>query len=297
MTHHTNRQRFVRKCPGQSRFLRGVADGTSGSRGANKKLLRPLGWFLRRMVWRCFCWCLMNFLCVLISFDMFWWFLEVFFFFFLTILGGFWFLFCWTPTSPTAGQISRLRRGAWLSFALDQQGRPASVGVSACCRFQHLANESSRLLKLKMCRLVSQVGLFTFVYPEIFSDGHQFVDGQKLLDEIYSMEPAISNTQKTINKHVNLQRQIVDPKNIQKPIYPGDVFMPRSGYILYVDGDDRWTFWLGDGNYWSGIQGAALAAQAVVFSNIKSHKTSAIQDTQKLVRNKQHIYIIKLWNS
>lgn len=30
---------------------------------------------------------------------------------------------------------------------------------------------------------------------------------------------------------------------------------PPSGYVIYVDGDDRWAFWLGDGNYWSGVQG------------------------------------------
>ena len=25
--------------------------------------------------------------------------------------------------------------------------------------------------------------------------------------------------------------------------------------MFYVDGDDRWAFWLGDGHYWSGVQG------------------------------------------
>lgn len=30
---------------------------------------------------------------------------------------------------------------------------------------------------------------------------------------------------------------------------------PPSGCVIYVDGDDRWAFWLGDGNYWSGVQG------------------------------------------
>eukprot|EP00439_Symbiodinium_sp_Y106_P073110 s1231_g13.t1 len=30
---------------------------------------------------------------------------------------------------------------------------------------------------------------------------------------------------------------------------------PPSGYIFYVDGEDRWAFWVGDGLYWSGVQG------------------------------------------
>lgn len=33
---------------------------------------------------------------------------------------------------------------------------------------------------------------------------------------------------------------------------------PPSGYVLYVDGDDRWAFWLGDGHYWSGVQGPSV---------------------------------------
>ncbi|CAE7537102.1 unnamed protein product [Symbiodinium sp. CCMP2456] len=34
---------------------------------------------------------------------------------------------------------------------------------------------------------------------------------------------------------------------------------PPSGYIFYVDGEDRWAFWVGDGLYWSGVQGPPVA--------------------------------------
>ncbi|CAK9024099.1 MYND-type domain-containing protein [Durusdinium trenchii] len=33
---------------------------------------------------------------------------------------------------------------------------------------------------------------------------------------------------------------------------------PPSGYVFYVDGDDRWAFWVGDGHYWSGVQGPPM---------------------------------------
>ena len=36
------------------------------------------------------------------------------------------------------------------------------------------------------------------------------------------------------------------------------VFGPRSGYVFYADGEDQWEFWVGDGDYWCGVQGTGL---------------------------------------
>ncbi|CAJ1335166.1 unnamed protein product [Effrenium voratum] len=30
---------------------------------------------------------------------------------------------------------------------------------------------------------------------------------------------------------------------------------PSSGYVFYADGEDQWEFWVGDGDYWCGVQG------------------------------------------
>merc|ERR1712039_44337 len=30
---------------------------------------------------------------------------------------------------------------------------------------------------------------------------------------------------------------------------------PLSGYVFYVNPDDRWEFWVGDGSYWTGVLG------------------------------------------
>eukprot|EP00930_Biecheleria_cincta_P042752 TRINITY_DN29413_c0_g1_i1.p1 TRINITY_DN29413_c0_g1~~TRINITY_DN29413_c0_g1_i1.p1 ORF type:complete len:994 (-),score=184.40 TRINITY_DN29413_c0_g1_i1:76-3057(-) len=35
-------------------------------------------------------------------------------------------------------------------------------------------------------------------------------------------------------------------------------YKPSTGYIFYVDNDDRWAFWIGDGVYWTGLRGPPM---------------------------------------
>ena len=51
--------------------------------------------------------------------------------------------------------------------------------------------------------------------------------------------------------HVNLHQR--KPRDVMEHHLPA-----RSGYLFYVDADDRWAFWVGDGHYWSGVQGTRL---------------------------------------
>ncbi|CAE7202251.1 unnamed protein product [Symbiodinium natans] len=56
---------------------------------------------------------------------------------------------------------------------------------------------------------------------------------------------------------VSLSARCDGGRGFRSPVTSRDA-TPPSGYILYADGEDRWAFWVGDGMYWSGVQGSPV---------------------------------------
>ncbi|CAE8651299.1 unnamed protein product, partial [Polarella glacialis] len=55
---------------------------------------------------------------------------------------------------------------------------------------------------------------------------------------------------------VTLSARCDGGKGFRSPLTSRDE-KPTSGYLFYVDNEEKWSFWVGDGVYWAGLQGPA----------------------------------------
>jgi len=125
---------------------------------------------------------------------------------------------------------------------------------TACCFVPSVGNVWFALEALAM---VPQEEPEDSSWTEILRlDGHRSFDGGNFEDVPYSDR---ANPEASFS--IRLSARCLGGKGYRSPMTSRDD-KPSSGYLFYVDPDDRWAFWVGDGTHWAGILGPPVVQGA-----------------------------------